>query len=110
MAARNFIVKLISDEVLFEILRRHQFDEMLENVGLAFEDECSECALYATGKITRILARFEVENVTFSYNPCDQGKITIYIICVLNFQHFTLGSKTNLKLHVYEQQYDGNKT
>jgi hypothetical protein len=83
---------------------------MLENVGLAFEDEWSECVLYATGKITRILARFEVENVTFSYNPCDQGKITNYIIHVLKFQPFTLGSKTNLKLHVYEQQYDGNKT
>jgi len=110
LAARNFGVKLILDEVLSGILRRHQIDEMLENVGLAFEDECSECALYATGKITRILARFEVENVTFSYNPCDQGKITNYIIRVLKFQPFTLGSNTNLKLHVYEQKYDGNKT
>jgi hypothetical protein len=70
------------------ILRRHQIDEMLENVGLAFEDEWSECVLYATGKITRILARFEVENVTFAYNPCDQGKITNYIIPVLKFQPF----------------------
>ena len=92
------------------ILRRHQIDEMLENVGLAFEDEWSKCVLYATGKITRILARFEVENVTFAYNPCDQGKITNYIICVLRFQPFTLGSKTNLNLHVYEQKHDGNKT
>jgi hypothetical protein len=77
---------------------------MFENVGLAFEDEWFKCVLYSIGKITRILARFEVENVTFSYNLCYQGKITNYIIRVLKFQPFTIGPKTNLKLHVYEQQ------
>ena len=42
LAVRNFSVKLILDEVLSGILRRHHFDEMLENVGLAFDDEWFE--------------------------------------------------------------------
>ena len=46
LAVRNFGVKLILDEVLSSILRRHQIDEMLENVGLSFEDEWSECVLF----------------------------------------------------------------